>query len=277
MTHTSKNGDPTGTTDMATSAAADDRSTAVVPFDGALRELDNRSLIGGFDEWVPPTREVADEAGCVQSLWGFARTTVWAMPAAAMCLALAGVWGWPTQVAEPSGTSPGTWLVVTVLGLLLGLVGVLAITALLIATAGRIWALVALLTVLPGTVLLAPVLGIVGVARPSVLRLRLGSDLAADLDGRFVNGAVSRWLGVGGLVLLAVGWFALGCAVLASGVLKRVDGFLIIAAVVIAVLGAYLTWELLLFFASMVLLAAGLGLSWTASRLRAGVIPDIDD
>jgi hypothetical protein len=136
---------------------------------------------------------------------------------------------------------------------------------------------VALLAVLPGTVLLAPVLGIIGLARPSVLRMRLGSDLTANLDGRFVDGAVSRWLGVGGLVLLAVGWFALGCAVLASEILKRVDGLLILAAMAIAVLGAYLTWELLLFFASMVLLAAGLGLSLTAWRLREGAIPDIDD
>jgi hypothetical protein len=249
---------------------------AGAPVDGA--ELAGRPLIAGLGEWIPPPRGVVDEVGWVQALRGFARLMVWAIPAAAMCLALTGMWGWPTQVSEPSGTSPGTWLVVTMLGLLLGLVGVMALTALLTATPGRRWALVALLAVLPGTVLLAPVLGIIGVARPSVLRLasQMESGVAASLQGGFMDSVVSRWLGVGGLVLLAVGWFALGCAVLASGVLNRVDGFLLLVTVALAVLGAYLTSELLIVFASMVLLAAGLGLSWTASRLQVNEFGVLD-
>ena len=72
---------------------------------------------------------------------------------------------------------------------------------------------------------------------------------------------------MGGLILLSVGWLAFGCAVLASGVLNRVDGYLVLCAVAIGVLAAYLSWQFLITVAAMVLLAAGLGLAWTASRL----------
>ena len=227
-------------------------------------------LLGGLGERpFDSPRPVTPEAAWGRSLRRFARTLVWTLPVAAICFALSGMWGWPTWTAEPAGESPGTWLVVTVFGLILGVVGVLAMTALLSSTPGRRWSLAALISAVTGTVLLAPILGVVGLARPSVTRVtdRLGPDAAADLERRFFDNAISRWLGVGGLVLLAVGWLAFGCAVLASGALNRVDGYLALCAVAIAVVGAYLSWQFLITVAAMVLLAAGLGLSWTASRL----------
>jgi Amt family ammonium transporter len=230
-----------------------------------------QELLGGLGERpFDSPRPVTPEAAWGRTLRRFARSAVWTLPMAAVCLALSGMWGWPTRAAEPAGESPGTWLVVTVFGLILGLAGVLAMTALLSATPGRSWSVGALVLVLTGTVLLAPVLGVLALARPSVTRLagRLGPDTAADLDNRFLDNAVSRWLGVGGLALLAAGWLSFGCAVLASGVLSRVDGYLVLCAVTVAVLAAYVSWQFLITVAAVILLAAGLGLAWTAYRLR---------
>lgn len=230
------------------------------------------SLLDDIGGTTGRARTANTDARWGRSLRAFARRTVWTLPAAAGCLALAGMWGWPSAVADPDGKSPGTWLVVTMVGLILAVLGILAVTALLSATAARRWSVLALISVLAGTVLLAPVLGVIGLARPSVSRVAatLPAGAAQDLENRFFHGAVTRWLGLGGLALLAVGWLAFGCAIVASGVLNRMDGYLVGLAVAIAAGSAYLSWQFLTVVAAMILLAAGLGLAWTASRL----IPD---
>jgi hypothetical protein len=101
--------------------------------------------------------------------------------------------------------------------------------------------------------------------------------VAGSLDGRLLDGAVVRWLGGTGLVLLATGWFVMGCAVLVSGVLNRVDGALLMVGVCVAVGAGYLSWQFLLVIAAMIIVAAGLGLAWTAWRLAPdGQVPDDD-
>ncbi len=217
---------------------------------------------------VEAPHDTAD-AAWARSIRRFARAVVWAVPGAAFSFALAGVWGWPTPHGGPTGQSGGTWLVVTVLGLVLGLLGMIALAALLVPTPGRRWALTALIMSLLGTVLLAPMLGVIGLARPSVTSVtrEITAGTAATLEAGFFDGDVSRWLGVWGLILLALGWFALGCAVLASRMLNRADGWLMLLAVAVAIAAAYLSWQFLLVIAAMVLLASGLGLAWTASRL----------
>jgi hypothetical protein len=221
------------------------------------------------EDTEPDPADLAADLAWGRALRRFARDAVWALPVGAICLALTGIWGWPTPTREPSGQSPGTWLVVTLLGLVLGLVGVLGLAALLSPTAARPWALAAVVGMLAGTVLVAPVLGVVALARPSVSRAtdHLGPILTAHLEARFFDNAVSRWLAVGGLALLAAGWLALGCAVLACRVLNRFDGAVVLLSVALAVLGAYLSWQFLTVLAAMGLLAAGLGLAWTAARL----------
>ncbi len=212
----------------------------------------------------------------------FGRSAVWAIPAAAICFAVVGVWGWPdADAVGRAGRSLNTWLVIMLAGLWLALVGAIGLATLLAATPGRRWSLASVILLLSGTILLGPVLGLAAVARPEVARLRAADQIAGEaaenLDGGLVDSSLGRWLAVGGLVLVAFGWFALGCGVLGSGVLNRVDGFLVLIAVVMGVAAAYLAWEFLLVVASMIAMAAGLGIGWTASRITPeGAAPEVD-
>jgi hypothetical protein len=195
------------------------------------------------------------------------RRAAWALPSGALVLALTGVGGVPGPAAPTSET--GRWLVLTLLGLVLMLVGAIALTALLAMTTGRRWALLAMVSLLAGTVLFVPVLGLLGVARPVLSRLaeRIDPGAATDVSVRVVDGALSRWLGLGGLALVGAGWLAFGCAVLAAGMLNRFDGVLVLVAVAVAVTGATLSWQFLFVVAAMVMVAAGLGLAFSAWRL----------
>jgi Amt family ammonium transporter len=203
-----------------------------------------------------------------RSLRRFARFGVWTLPFAAICVALGVVREWPTA-AEPATASAGSWLVLTVSALVLMVVGVVSVGALLAATAGRWWAVASVLSVIAGSLLLAPVLGLMGLARPVAPQLeqQFGVGVGAGLETRLFDTTIARWFGVSGLVLLCVAGIALGLAILASRVLDRSDGWLVLVAVGVGVGAAYVGWQFLLVVAAMVLLAAWLGLAWTASRL----------
>ena len=69
-----------------------------------------------------PRQRVSDLQWVTQ-LRRFGRATVWCLPAAAVGLAVTTVWGWPRPGDEPHGASPGTWLLVMILGLGLWTVG----------------------------------------------------------------------------------------------------------------------------------------------------------
>jgi Amt family ammonium transporter len=252
-----------------------------------LDDLDPEAEVEAFEPDVADAdvhASVDDDARrALDAAWGrtlrFARQATWALPAGAFGFALVGVWGWPTPTAGPTGRAAGAWLVVTLVSLALTLVGGVALTGLLGATPGRYPAAGALVAMLTGTVVFVPVVGLVGVARPAIASLpaQIRPAVAGDLDGRLLDGVVVRWLGGGGLVLLAAGWFAMGCAVLLSGVLSRVDGAMLMVSVSVAVTAGYLSWQFLLVIAAMVLVAGGLGLAWTAWRLAPdGQVPDDD-
>jgi hypothetical protein len=218
------------------------------------------------------------DATWIQSL-RFARTATWAMPAGAFGFALASLWGWPTPTGGPAGLSPAGWLATTLASLALALLGAVALAALLGATSGRRPAAVALIAMVTGTVVFIPVLGLVGIARPAIARLpaQIRPQVAGSLDGWLLEGGVVRWLSVGGLALLGSGWFLMGCAVVASGILNRTDGVLLILAVSVAGAAAYQSWQFLLVIAAMIMVAGGLGLAWTAWRLAPdGQVPDDD-
>lgn len=252
----SSTGQTTDRPDAAAESSESDGSPSYPLPAGVRAELARRSLA---DVWARPLRRVA-------------RVGVWTLPLAAACIALAGMWGWPTPADPSGGGNGGSWLVLTLAGLTLLVMGVVSVAALLVATPAGRWAVGATIGVVSGSILLAPVLGLVGLARPAGAQL---GELGAGLEQRLFESAVSRWLGVGGLILLAVGGLALGCAILAAGVLNTGDGWLVLGAVALAVGSAYTGWEFLLVIAALCLLAASLGLAWTASRLTPdGVLRD---
>jgi Amt family ammonium transporter len=227
------------------------------------------TVLGGLHYRTAAPRQSVGDIQWAEALRRFARTTVWFLPAAVLAMALASVWGWPTPTTETSGASPGTWLVVSLLGLGLWLAGVVGLAALVASTTVRPWGIVAVLATIAGTVFVAPVLGVIGLARPAALRTAdvIGAEPAGSLQAQFLDGHVGRWLAVGGFALLGIGAIAASGAILGSRVLNRIDGWLMLVAIAIAAGGAYLSWEFMLTLAAMVMLAATLGLAWTVSRL----------
>jgi hypothetical protein len=209
---------------------------------------------------------VADRALRIwaRALRRFARAAVWALPLGAIGVALGAAGGWPTPAAPTSG-NPGTWLILTIAGLTLVVIGVVGLASLMAPTAGGPWAAGAVVAMVAGSLLLAPVLGLVALVRPAGPRLADGA--AAHLEAQVMQAASARWLGVSGLALIAVAGLALGCGILATRVLNRGDGWLVLIAVALAVVSAYAGWQFLLVLSGMALLAAALGLAWTASRL----------
>jgi hypothetical protein len=192
------------------------------------------------------------------------RAGVWAIPAGAVALSVTSFWTVPRPGQPPSGASPGAWLVVLVAGLILGLIGVLCLTGLLAPTPGRRWALASQLSLLIGTVLLAPALGVVGLGQPAADQL--GSAAGAAYHASVTGGLVLRWLSISGLALLGLGWSLLAIAVAASRLFSRSDSILVLLAVLLGALAVRI--EVLLALASLTLLAAGLGLARAASRTR---------
>jgi hypothetical protein len=235
-----------------------------------------RGIIDEFEDDSDEAEEPAvEDPGWSRSLRGVGRVGAWALPLAAVGLGVSALWGWP----QPGVNSdrPGTWLILTIAALGLGLLGVLAVGALLAATPGRRWAVLGGAATLAGTTLLAPVLGVVALARPAVTNAsaQLGDEAARAVN--LIDGRVARWLLVGGLALLVVGVSATGVAVVASGVLAPFDGYLLIGGVAVAVFAAWASLQFVLVIAAMVLLAGALGLAWTASRITPdGRGPDLD-
>jgi hypothetical protein len=216
---------------------------------------------------------VADDRWA-SSLRTFARAAVWCLPAAVLLLALSSVFGWPTDTSEPSLVSPGTWVVITALGFGLWLIGVAALAALIAPSPARPWGFVAVIASSLGVVLLTPVVGATGLARPAITRTASSIEndqnvagAAARMQAGLLDHTAGRWLIVGGTVLLAIGAVAVVGAIHGSRVLSRPDGWLVLAGVGLALAAAMLGWTFLLTLGAMVMLAGALGLAYTVSRI----------
>ena len=228
---------------------------------------------------VAPRAPMVDErwAG---SLRAFSRAAVWCLPAAVVCLALSSGFGWPTRTDEPALVSPGTWVLVTVLGLGLWLIGVAALAALVASSAMRRWSWAAVIASCLGVALLAPVVGVVGFARPAISRSAQAVEndtaiaAAADrMQDGLVGSAAARGMLVLGAALLAIGAIAVAGTILGSRVLQRHDAWLMLMGIGIAIAAAYLSWPFLFTLAAMVALAGGLGLAYTVSRIAPDGTP----
>lgn len=254
--------------------AGDNGTGAPGGFEAGSAPVVRRVRVRPDGEW-PPTESVLSLVASRQeerarrertvAAWArgvrrFGRVAVWALPVAAISLGLAGWFGWPGQ----PGREANRWVALTLVTLFAGQLAVIALAGLLVATRGRRWALAGLLATLAGTVATGPVLGLIALAPPE----RDGAGRAV-LTRAALDGGTARWLGIAGLVLLTLGWLGLGLAVIASGVLNGTDGVLLICGVLLGCLAALLARSFLLAIAAMLLLAAGLGLAFTASRLTA--------
>jgi Amt family ammonium transporter len=163
----------------------------------------------------------------------FGRAAVWALPGCAAALLL------HTVKPIPWADAAGTWL---------GLVGLVALAALLAGVRGRRFAVAGLLT---------------GLAAGAAALLLLGPGILGAAPAGPVAGRLT--LAGGGLAVLSGVLF--GVAVLRSRVLDPADGGLLVLA---ALLGAGgLSFRPLWTVGALLFLAGTLGLAWTAARLTA--------
>lgn len=190
--------------------------------------LDNPSL---------PVRE----AVWIWSVRRYARAALWALPAGAV------LYGWFTLgVHTPPGPLPvqlaAGWLTMVAM---IGLAGLLA------GTRVHRTAITGLLLSLAGAVLWLP-----------LTALPEGADLTgAGIPAHHVHDASMVAAGV-----LGTGWLLLGWAVFRSRLVNPADGILLMLAAVSVGAGSFAVKPLPT-VGALLLLAAGMGLAWTGSRL----------
>jgi hypothetical protein len=211
---------------------------------------DGLSLLGGSATVDVPVGP-ASTAAWARSLRRFARVAVWALPAYALAYGIATLG--PARDTGPAPYLSGDDPVDLLVGLAsawLGLVATVALAGLLAPVRGRRSAAGGLIAGLLGTALLLPVAGLP--AESSV----------ADLSVRGLQWA--------GLTLIAVGWLLLGWAVARSRLFNRGDGILLMLAGPLLAAGAG-AYGPLRTIGALLLLAAGIGIGWTAGRLVTSI------
>jgi hypothetical protein len=203
----------------------------------------------------------------------FGQTFVRLIFVAAILFAAAGWIGAPTEYSGAYGAPQRwVWFAAVLAGLVVSLIGALALAGLLAAAPSRRWALAAVLAMVPGAVAMAAAAGVLawvgpsGVAAPFHLPAPFGPEGGFEGSASSVAATVLGWVGLGGVVLLAGGWVALGLAVHSSRELNQSDGQLLILAALFGAAGAYPPLRFLLVIGAVLLLSAGLGLASSAAR-----------
>jgi Amt family ammonium transporter len=192
---------------------------------------------GTADDHLLPVRE----AVWIWSVRRYARVALWALPASALLL------GWNSLgVATPPGP-----LVVRLAAGWLSTIAMIALAGLLAGSRTRRAALAGLLVGLAGSVMLLPLAALPPGAAPDGSPLPAGAVHAASLAGAAVLGA---------------GWLLLGWAVFRSKLVNPADGVLLMLAAVSIGAGSYAVKPLPT-VGALLLLAAGMGIAWTGSRL----------
>jgi hypothetical protein len=181
------------------------------------------------------------EAVWIWSVRRYSRLALWALPAAALLI------GWGSLGVN---AIPGT-LVVELAAAWLSLVAMIGLAGLLAGCRTRRPALAGLLAGLAGFLIALPVAALPpGVAAH-------GSPLTAEAMGT---------VALAGAACSAGGWLLLGWAVFRSKLVNPADGVLLMLAAA-AIGAAPFTKEPLPTVGALLLLAAGIGLAWTGSRL----------
>ncbi|WP_434740855.1 hypothetical protein [Micromonospora sp. SH-82] len=218
--------------------------------------LGTRRTGGGFGVLpflVEPTPTFpATDATWAWSLRRFARAAVWLLPAYAI---LYGLVAWASDGGVGNDPYPADgrplYLIGWVAAVWLGLLALLALAGLLVATRSRRTAAAGLLVGLAGTVLMLPFAG-----------------LAEQTP---VFGTTARSLVLVGAACYSVGWFLTGWAVARSGAFSYGDGILLMIAAPLLGLGGALVGPLQTFGALFVLIA-GIGIGYRSGRLVPAAI-----
>ncbi|MDM4719807.1 hypothetical protein QTQ03_09545 [Micromonospora sp. WMMA1363] len=228
------------------------RSSAAVP--GAhdpAGPLGTRRTGGGFGVLPfvgePPPAPPATNATWAWSLRRLARAAVWLLPTYAILLGLVSMAsdGGIGNDPYPADGRP-LYLVGWVAAVWLGLLAVLALTGLLVATRSRRAAVTGLLLSLAGTVLMLP--------------------FAGFAEQTPVFGTTARTLVLVGSACYSVGWLAIGWGVARSGMFSIGDGAMLMIAAPLLGLAGSLIGSLQTFGAIFVLIA-GIGIGYRSGRL----------
>ncbi|MGA5300466.1 hypothetical protein ACPCHT_11085 [Nucisporomicrobium flavum] len=189
------------------------------------------------DDHLLPVRE----AVWIWSVRRYARNALWALPAGAA------LYGWSTLgIATPPGP-----LVVEVAAGWLCTVAMVALAGLLAGSRTRRTAVAGLLVGLAGAALWLPLTALPTATGVEPMGVAAGQLRTASMAAAAVMGA---------------GWLLLGWAVLRSKLVNPADGVLLILAAVSIGAGSYAVRPLPT-VGALLLLAAGMGLAWTGSRL----------
>jgi hypothetical protein len=190
----------------------------------------------------------ATDASWAWSLRRFARNAVWVLPGSAI------VYGFVTFIgdgaAPVSANGRSLPLVIWVVAIWLSLLGLMALTGLLVTARSRGTATAGLLIALAGAMLMLPFAGL-----PEQTPAYAGAGRALALVG--ASG-------------YTVGWLLAGWAVLHSGVFSYSDGWLLMFAAPMIGIGGLL-FGLLQTLGAFLVLAAGIGVAWRAGRLVPAV------
>jgi hypothetical protein len=192
---------------------------------------------GSSHDHLLPVRD----AVWIWSVRRYARIALWALPISAL------LHGWLTLgVASP----PGPLLVRLAAGWL-SAVAMIALAGLLAGSRTRRPALAGVLVGLAGSMLLLPVAALPPGVGP---------------DGLPVPAAAVHTLALVAAAITGAGWLLLGWAVFRSRLVNPADGVLLMLAAVSIGVGAYAVRPLPT-VGALLMLAAGMGLAWTGTRL----------
>jgi hypothetical protein len=198
--------------------------------------------------WVGAARPADDdhllpvrEAVWIWSVRRYARVALWALPLAAV------LYGWSTLGVSGA---PGPLLVKLTAGWL-SAIAMIALTALLAGSRTRRPAVAGLVIGLAGASLVLPLAALPTGAAPDGSPLAAGQVHTAALVAAAITGT---------------GWLLLGWAVFRSKLVNPADGVLLMLAAASIGAGGYAVKPLPT-VGALLLLAAGMGLAWTGSRL----------
>jgi hypothetical protein len=220
--------------------------------------------VTGTARWARTTRQ-------------FSRYAVWAVPGYAVLAGVGALYRNPgfsasaARLARYHAThrTSLTWLCFTAGAAFVGLVALVALTALLAGVRGRRVTATGLLFGLAGAAVLLVEVGTLVVRQPGARSALLHGHWTRATINADVRGGSGALLVILGAVALSVGWMLLGAAVWRSEVLARSDGVLVMISAPMIFLGGFVL-DMLPVIGAMLLLAAGIGLGWTAARMTPG-------